>query len=77
MTFDEGILDEIRRTVDAGRAPSQRRRVQEAVVAYIARLDREALRAAYAAAAADPEFIAESELIMREFAPLDEEVELE
>jgi Arc/MetJ-type ribon-helix-helix transcriptional regulator len=71
------LADRIREAVDAGRAESQSGLVQEAVGEYLAQQDREALRAAYAEAARDPAFLADIEQVMRDFAPLDEELEIE
>lgn len=54
---------------------SQSGLVQEAVVEYLGNREREALREAYARAAADPAYAADVEHAMRDFAPLDEQTE--
>lgn len=77
LVLDGELADRIREAVDSGRADSQSGLVQEAVGEYLARQDREALRAAYAEAARDPAFVADIEQVMKDFGPLEQELDLE
>lgn len=77
FVFDAGIVERIKREVETGAAASKSGLVQEAVAEYLSRREREALRAAYARAAADPSYASDVENVMNEFEVSDGQADVE
>ena len=61
------VADAVKEAVAAGAAESQNAFVEEAILRRLAELRRERLYADYAAAAADPAFIADMDVVTRSF----------
>ncbi|HEX9697241.1 MAG TPA: hypothetical protein VGB64_13125 [Actinomycetota bacterium] len=73
LAMEESVVYDLKQAVDAGLAKSQSRLVQDAVVNYLDEARRRALRDAYAAAAADPLFVADVDDLQNAFADSDDE----
>ncbi len=77
LLVDEAVARELRRAVELGAARSQGALVQEAVVSYLSKLEHAAIRAAYAEASRDPQFLEDVESVTRDFRHADADPEID
>lgn len=73
VSLDAGLVEEVQRLVNEGRAPSQSAFFEEALRRKLREIRREERRKALLAASKDPLFLADIEEIEREFASADAE----
>lgn len=73
ISLPEDLLEAVEQEVRDGKAASRNELVREALAMELWRREQQAIDAAYAEGFADPELIAESERIMKEFESADSE----
>lgn len=73
VLVDEAVATVLRRAVDTGAARSQGELIGHAIRDYVRRLDRDAVRSAYAEAARDSSFLKDIDDVARDFREVDEE----